>query len=278
LVNTVNGCVYSSPAKAVAVTGTITAAVTSTPPCEDGQPFTLTATTNQTGVTYAWALDGTALTPTTASITNTSNGTYKVDVTKGSCKATAQIPILKSPIPEGLLPDRVVVCNDPDNKDSETNHYDLDPGNFATYNWLKNQLSLSYTGRIYTAISEGEYEVELTNTFGCAAKDKTEVRNECIPKIIAPNAFKPSSSIAPNKEFSVLSFFITDDFEVFIYNRWGEMVYQSNDRYFKWNGGYNNNGGQLLPGGTYAYVIRYVSAFRPDLGKQEQRGGVSLLR
>jgi gliding motility-associated-like protein len=278
ILNSVNGCIYSSPTKAVQVTGPVTAAVTSTPPCEDGKPFTLTATTNVTGATYAWTFGGAPLTGTTASINDTKNGTYKVDVTKGSCKASAQIPILKSPIPEGLLPDRVVICNDPDNKDPDTNHYDLDPGNFSNYNWLKNQLNLSYTSRVYTATSEGQYEVELTNTFGCVANDKTDVRNECIPKIIAPNAFKPSSGITPNKEFFVLSFFITDDFEVFIYNRWGEMVYQSNDRHFKWNGGYNNNASQLLPGGTYAYVIRYVSAFRPDLGKQEQRGGVSLLR
>jgi gliding motility-associated-like protein len=63
-----------------------------------------------------------------------------------------------------------------------------------------------------------------------------------------------------------------------IFNRWGEPVFESKDKNFKWNGGYNNNTGQPLPGGTYAYVLRYVSSFHPDQGVLEQRGGVVLLR
>ncbi|HNP08366.1 MAG TPA: gliding motility-associated C-terminal domain-containing protein, partial [Cyclobacteriaceae bacterium] len=59
--------------------------------------------------------------------------------------------------------------------------------------------------------------------------------------------------------------------------RWGELAFQSNDRFFKWNGTYNNSG-QPLPSGSYAYVIKYVSTFRPELGVQEKRGGVALLK
>ncbi len=278
IVNTINGCIYQSLVKAVQVTGPVSAALTSTPPCEDGQPFTLTATTNATGVTYVWSRDGVVIPGATKDTTHqTRNGRYTVEISKASCKTTAQISIIKQPIPEGLLPDRVVICNDDENKDESTNHVDLDPGSFAMYEWLINDRVINYTDRVYTATSEGIYQVNLTNDFGCQASDKTQVLNQCIPKIIAPNAFRPTSLVAENKDFHVLSFFITDDFEVFIYNRWGELVYQSNDRFFKWNGAYNGSG-TTLPGGTYAYVIRYVSAFRPDLGKQEQRGGVALLR
>jgi gliding motility-associated-like protein len=274
----VNGCVYSSPDLLAHIVGPVTASLTSTPPCEDGKPFTLTSTTSVTGATYVWSLDGATLSGVaTASTDQTSNGVYKVDISKETCKNSAQLRIFKNPIPVGLLPDRVLICNDIENKDEKTNHYDLDPGAFLEYDWIKNQLSLGYTQRVYTATSEGTYVVTLTNEFSCKSTDKTIVNNQCIPKIVAPNAFKPGSLIADNKDFHVLSFFITDDFEVFIYNRWGELVYQSNDRYFRWNGGFNGNG-TLLPSGTYAYIIRYVSEFQPELGKQEQRGGVALLR
>ncbi len=278
IVNTVNGCTYPTNNLVLQINGPINASLTSTPPCEDGQPFTLTAATTATGVTYAWFRNNTAIAgQTTSSITQTDNGTYRVDISKGSCTASSSLTIAKSPIPVGNLPDRVIICNDPDNKDETTNHVDLDPGAFVSYNWLQNDRALNYTDRVLTATLAGIYEVELTNTFACKAKDQTEVRNECIPKLVAPNAFRPNSNVVDNRNFFVLSFFITEDFEIFIYNRWGEMVFQSNDRHFKWNGGYNNSNA-ILPGGTYAYVIRYVSAFRPDLGKQEQRGGVSLLR
>jgi large repetitive protein len=279
LMNTQNGCVAQMADKRVEVTGTVTASLTATPACEDNKPFTLTATTNATGVTYVWTLNNNPITGATSATTNqTTAGTYKVTVSKGSCSAQAGILIIKAPLPVGELPDRVMICNDPENADPSTAVADLDPGPFESYNWFKNQLTLNYTARVLTADSEGIYEVDITNSFGCIARDKTEVRNECIPKLIAPNAFRPSSTVGANKDFSIFSFFVTEDFQVLIYNRWGELVFQSSDRNFKWNGGYNNNPSQPLPGGTYAYIIKYVSSFRPDQGVQEKRGGVSLLR
>jgi gliding motility-associated-like protein len=102
--------------------------------------------------------------------------------------------------------------------------------------------------------------------------------------VTAPNAFRPASTVSvgptfPNQTFYVFSFFIEDsNFEAVIYDRWGEVVYESTDRNFKWNGGYKNNPGQPLAGGTYVYLLRYVSSYHPDQGVQEQRGGVVLLR
>jgi len=63
-----------------------------------------------------------------------------------------------------------------------------------------------------------------------------------------------------------------------VYNRWGEPVFEAKDKNFLWNGGYNNNLSQPLPGGTYVYLVRYVSTFHPDQGVQEYRAGVVLLR
>lgn len=279
VVNTLNGCMFRSAPFSAQVIGSLSASVTSTPACEDNKPFTLTAATNATGVTYSWFLNGSSLsTVTTANTSQIAAGTYRVDIKKSTCLAQAEIQIIKGPLPVGELLDRVIICNDPDNVDPSTSSVDLDPGDFITYNWFKNQLTLNYTARVYNADSEGIFEVDITNSFGCVARDKTEVNNECLPKIVAPNAFRPTSSLESNKVFSLFTFFITDNFQIFIYNRWGELVYESRDRNFKWNGGYNNNAGQPLPGGTYAYIVKYESAFRPDKGIQEKRGGVSLLR
>jgi len=283
-----SGCTTpaSAPLKAVVV-GPIVATLTSTPPCNDNQPITLTVATTTPGVAYRWLLNNQAIPGATASsLTDTREGEYTVEITKAICLVDLKLQITRAPIPEGQLPNRVVICNDPDNNDPETKSIDLDPGPFDAYDWFINNLSIGYTQRVYTADSEGIYKVELTNSFDCKATDETDVRSECIPSIDAPNAFRPSSTIrndlAPdlsNAEFWVLSRFIEDDgFLIFIFNRWGEMVYTSSDRNFKWNGGYNNNAGIPAPPGTYSYIIRFVSSFRPDLGQQEQRGGVALLR
>ena len=86
------------------------------------------------------------------------------------------------------------------------------------------------------------------------------------------------STIDLNKNFFAFTKFITDKFEIFIFNRWGELVYSSSSRDFSWNGGLNNSQSQPVPGGSYSYVIRYVSSFHPERGTQERRGGVALLR
>ncbi len=278
--NTINGCAIQSAPQPVSVVGPISASLTSTPACDDNKPFTLTATSVATGISFAWFFNN-SITPiagaSAATLDQTAAGAYKVEISKATCKATTSIQITKAPVPVGVLPPRAIICDDPDNNDPTTKQIDLNPGAFSKYNWFKNDLTLNYTKQIITADTKGIYKVDLTNAFGCLASDQTEVRNECFPKITGPNAFRPTSGQSTNKEFFVYSFFITDQFEVFIYNRWGELVFQSNDRNFKWNGNYNNTG-QPLPGGTYVYIVKYTSSFRPEKGVQEQRGGVVLLR
>ena len=43
-----------------------------------------------------------------------------------------------------------------------------------------------------------------------------------------------------------------------IYNRWGQTVYHADDYQNDWDGR-NGNNGQLLPAGTYYYVVVYAN-------------------
>jgi len=278
--STLSGCTSPrSAVKTVVVTGIVDAGVTSTPACEDGLPFTLTAVTTATGTNYAWYRQNVVIPGETSSTTSqTVEGSYKVEVSKATCVAEASIDIDRAPLPVGNLPNRTVICNDPDNTDPATSEVDLDPGVFNQYAWFKNELTLNYSQQVLTADSEGQYRVDLTNSFGCVAPDEVEVLNDCQPVIESPNAFRPTSAVDANKSFFVITKFITDDFHIFIYNRWGELVFTANEADFTWNGGVNNTLSQPAPGGSYSYVIQYVSSFHPDRGIQEKRGGVALIR
>ncbi len=277
IVDAQSGCTIKSSATPVKVTGPITASVTSTLACDDGKPFTLTATTN--AATYAWFLNGGPIAgASTSTLQQTTEGLYKVVVSLSTCKDSASIQITRAPLPQGILPSGAIICNDPDNKNPATSKVDLDPGFFSAYNWFKNDVTLNYTSRVYTADSQGSYRVDLTNVYGCTNSDKTDVTNDCEPIVTGPNAFRPNSTTSENKNFHLFTFFITDNFEVVIYNRWGEPIFEAKERNFQWNGGYKNNPNQPLPGGTYVYLVRYVSTFHPDQGIQEQRAGVVLLR
>lgn len=270
-------CPVRSAVKPVTIVGPITATILPTAPCDNNQPFRLEVSSNvTTGVTYEWRFNNQVI--DNAAVTNqTSNGTYTAIVTSNGCSAQDDITITKAPVPLGDLPERALICADAENPDPETSRVDLDPGAFQSYAWFKDQVSLGITTRVLTADAPGLFEVDITNTFGCVSRDRADVVNDCVPRIVAPTAFRPSSQQAPNRAFNVFSFFITDDFQILIYNRWGELVFESKDRFFQWNGTYNNTGA-VLPSGTYAYVVRYVNRFRPENGVQEQRGGVVLLR
>jgi gliding motility-associated-like protein len=282
-----SGCTKDSPVLDASVVGIIDASLTSTPPCKDGQPIQLTTTTKATGATFAWTRDGITLPGVATAVTSqTEEGRYEVTVSKRSCNATSSLQITRAALPVGSLPNIAIICDDPENHDPATSSVSLDPGNFVRYQWSKNSISLNDSARVYLADSKGLYEVQITDAGGCTNIDQTTVLNECLPRIDAPNVFKPGSTVfnpdrkdLTNGDFWIITKFIEDEqFNVFIFNRWGEMVFSSNDRAFKWNGGFNNDLSRPAPPGTYAYVVRYVSTFRPDEGVKEKRGGVALIR
>ena len=98
--------------------------------------------------------------------------------------------------------------------------------------------------------------------------------NDCQPEIFAPNAFSPNGN-SQNENFFVYPNLFVDEFEIFIYTRWGEQIYYSNNKNFTWDGTYN---GQIMGPATYAYVIKYTHKEKPDLGIQTQYGSISLIK
>ena len=284
-----SGCTGTAGPIPGVVIGKVEAALTSTPACQDNQLVTLSTTLN-TGpaATYQWSyrdpiVSGSAFTVIPAKVGDTikirPEGLYRVEADRSGCKDVKEIRIQRAPLPQGKLPNNVVICADPSNLDPTTNQFLLDPGNFLEYQWFKNEIpQTGATTRTFVADTRGTYRVRITSSALCVNSDETIVADDCIPRIVAPTAFRPESSVPENRDFSLFSLFITGKFQVFIYNRWGELIYQSNDRDFKWNGCYNNQLSRPLPSGTYAWVARYESSYDVGGAIQERRGGVLLIR
>ncbi|MBT1711250.1 gliding motility-associated C-terminal domain-containing protein [Fulvivirgaceae bacterium PWU5] len=262
---------------------TVVIAPPTSPPC-DNAPFTLVAQPSRDVLTYQWSLNSTDISgQTTAQLADQrAAGLYGVHVSDGRCDASATLQIFLAPASPGLMQDNFVICPDPGapvNVQTAT----LYPGpGFASYDWYElvgtSESSLNFYDTAYIASAAGRYRVRLENQFGCETSDDAIVEVDCEPVISAPNAFRPTSGLNANQMFQVFTFYVSEEnFQVYIFNRWGEMVYESSDLAFNWNGGYKNNAGQLMPAGTYTYVLKYKSE-EENAPVREKRGGVLLLR
>ena len=99
------------------------------------------------------------------------------------------------------------------------------------------------------------YEVTLITTSALGCVDtlvKTIVVN---PEVIlyAPNTFTPDGDEF-NQDWKIyIEGIDIYNFELFIFNRWGEVVWESHDPSVGWDGTYK---GKIIPQGTYTWIIR----------------------
>jgi len=128
--------------------------------------------------------------------------------------------------------------------------------------------------QVYTYTTSGtHYPMQVAiNEWGCRDTSFQELYIE--PFVIyIPNTFTPDGNEF-NNDFNPAFALEVYEWELRIYNRWGQLLYETNDPEFGWDGSYN---GKLVQEGVYAYVLRYVSCEQPD-GWQMITGHVNLLK
>lgn len=106
-----------------------------------------------------------------------------------------------------------------------------------------------------TVTSPGYYSVTATQG-DCSATARIRVE-ACKYELILPNAITPSLGDGVNDCFFIPGALLDNIamFEISIFNRWGEQVYYSTDKHFRWNGEYR---GQIQYQTVYNYIIRYT--------------------
>jgi gliding motility-associated-like protein len=124
----------------------------------------------------------------------------------------------------------------------------------------------------------GCYFITSIDSFNNESKRSNLVCVDNCPVLNLPNAFTPNGDNI-NDEFTPIkdSIDFIDDVTISIYNRYGKLVYQTNDPFIKWNGKENNNGNDL-PTGTYFYTIEYSEIRLKGLKAKAKTGYIELLR
>ena len=111
----------------------------------------------------------------------------------------------------------------------------------------------------YTFRDTGQHVIQLIAIHESGCRDTVEVRVDVEPKVtfFLPNAFTPNND-STNDTFKGVGF--TEgmtNFRMNIWNRWGEMIFETNDPTEGWNG-LKNNVGQPAPNGVYVVTVSYT--------------------
>jgi len=123
-----------------------------------------------------------------------------------------------------------------------------------------------------TEISEtGVYYEYLTSSLGCDSIIMAEVEVEEVYGLWLPNIFEPSGSDIADQTFYAQGMNIKS-FQLKVFDRWGELVFETTDIENKWDGTYK---GSELPTGVYAY---YAKASFTNGEEVEKKGNITLLR
>jgi gliding motility-associated-like protein len=237
--------------------------------------------------------DGTKGTGLSASHIYTKAGTYTVTLTAHVLSETAASKVITNPLlgddlrekckdftvtdvitikpsPQINLPDLAFVCI------IEGANIILDPKAEQTVNPAYLWNAGSQTTPTIIASAAGIYTVKVTNQFSnstiCANTDKTEVVGKCEPRLFIPEIFTANND-GINDKLVTPNAYITD-FELRIYNRWGEIIFQSNNQYEPWDGKYK---GEVVAPMMYAFVVSYKSSDFPDRGLITRRGAIMLV-
>lgn len=111
------------------------------------------------------------------------------------------------------------------------------------------------------------------NEFGCTDTTIVTTYVKQPFRLYIPNAFTPNGD-GVNDLFSY-SILGVKEFQIRIINRWGQLVFESKDPSYFWNGRLNNEG-DLLSGGVYTYIIDVID--RENGNGIAKRGTISLIR
>jgi gliding motility-associated-like protein len=239
-------------------------------------PATITfENTSKGGETFTWDFGdgGTSTEVSPTHVYNTANA-YTVDlhvVDNNTCNKTSDTTMVVNVFPPPTA-EFTFTPNKP-LENTPISFVNQSSPDAVTYLWeFGDGEGSTETNPIHQYNKTGVYDVYLisTNRTGCTDTVHKQVSAIVIPLFDIPSAFSPNRD-GVNDVFLVKGFGIAK-FSMKVYNRWGSLMFETNDPSVGWNGYFN---GALQPMDAYAYLINLEFS---DGTTATKNGSVTLLR
>ena len=225
--------------------------------CSGSTAVTLDA--GNAGMTYLWSSG-----ENTQTISPTSSGTYWVRVTSNGCSGFDSVKVaIGAPIIFSLGNDTTICPGDQlviDAGDKQYYNYSWYPGGETTHFIIVHE--------------QGRYVCQVADTNGCIASSIKMVTEFCPSDLYVPSAFAPDGIGGKNTTFMAYCNGAVE-FHMYIFDRWGSLVFESTDISTGWDGTIS---GQQSQQGVYAYRIDYKTYDNVELQKHTKTGTVTLIR
>ena len=192
-------------------------------------------------------------------------GKYLVHLIDTFCSSWDSLTVTENLAPSFSLsidPPGATVCRD-------QNHGALikGPPGMSKYFW-NSQLVNGDSIMVYDG---GTYRLQVFNSKNCTSSDSIQVPELCVGDVYVPTAFTPNGD-GYNELFGPIGPLISN-FEMHVWDRWGNEIFVSKDPKVLWDGKYK---GDPLAAGLYSYDIQYTSPYHPT--GVTKRGVLTLVR
>jgi len=188
-----------------------------------------------------------------------------VGTTAQGCKDTASFTATVYPAAVMFMPDSVTIF--------AGDSYNIEPTtNCNTFSWFP-PAGLSSTvisNPVATPSISTKYLVTATTDWGCVTVDSINILVDDGAIMAMPNAFTPGNGV--NGEFKIISQGIASLNYFRIFNRWGNLVFETKNISDGWDGAFK---GQPQPFGVYIYEVQAVANSGKLITKQ---GNITLIR
>ena len=216
---------------------------------------------------YQWKDNNVILPETGDTIHTSTSGAYIVNLTIDQCSAadTANITINIKPTVTNTTAQFCFAPTNPNDTTVRQIHtIKVDSAANNSYRWFSTNAPISSlddsTSASLVIDYPGAYYAIITNAVNCSDTSSVIVTEVCAPAVFIPNIFAPGSASdgGKNAKFYVQGnhFSKTDGFSLEIFNRWGQVIFKTNDPAPEagWDG---NFGGEPMPIGEYPCIITY---------------------
>lgn len=248
--------------------------------CSNNPLANFSASSTTTGVTYNWTAPG-GSTIVTGQGTNAVNVNWNspgqfiyvaatINVNGQSCSSLFRdsCTVTLTPAPNATFTQSANPLNELD-----LSFVDGTTPSATAWNWSFGDGSTSTVQNPEHMYSDpGTYTVYLAaSNNGCTDIDSVQIVVDYNETISIPNVFSPNGDGVNDELF--ITYKGIKDFNILIYNRWGQKIFSTDGPNFHWDG--KDPSGQYVTDGTYFYIITAKSYANKDY---DLRGAVYVFR